>query len=123
MTERFFHSLVANLLCVPEDSSSNPCGKGKEVVLFGSFGLVAEPRVDSTLLGIAAPILPRGFSGRIIHCCSPNGCPRSVKITFDQIPEGGWTLRQRLFCGRGYEELKSGRNDWGHIADGVSNKW
>jgi len=125
VTEGFFHTLVANLDCTPEDASSNPGGKGKEVRLFFNSGLFTEPRVDSTLAGVCGPIAPTSSSPGIIHRrSSSNRCPRSVEITFNQRAEGGWTLSHGCCCGRGYDVLKWVRKDCGHIAFGSrSYKW
>jgi hypothetical protein len=124
MTEGFFHSLVANLDCMPEDPRSNPCGKGKEVSLFFLARLVAQPGVDVALACIGRPVVPGGGTGLVVHCRSANRCPRSVEITLDHRSEGGWTLCQRRFCGKGYEESKMVRKVWGHMADGkFSSRW
>jgi hypothetical protein len=92
VTDGFFHSLVSNLDCMPEDPSSNPCGKGKEIGLFGLFRLVSEPGIN---LALRSPVLPGGGTGLVVHCRSPNRCPRSVEIALDHRSEGGWTLCQR----------------------------
>jgi hypothetical protein len=92
VTEGFFHTLVSNLDCTPEDASANPGGKGKELRLFLNSGLFAKPRVDSTLAGVGGPIALTSSSPGIIHRCSSNRCPRSVEITFNQRAEGGCTL-------------------------------
>jgi hypothetical protein len=63
-------------------------------------------------------VAPGGATINVVHCCSPNGCPRSVEITLDHRPEGGYTLVQGCCCGKGYEESKMVRNVWGHMAAG-----
>ena len=118
MTHGLFHRLGSNLDCMPEDPSTNPGGKCEEIGLLEGSGQISEVRVDTGLCSVVGPVGPGGKSSGIVHCRSANRCPRSVEITLHQGPEGGWTLFQGRFCGRGYMESKRVRNVWGHISVG-----
>jgi hypothetical protein len=104
--------------CFPEDAGAKPGGKGKEVGLFEQSGHEAQPGIDLAFPGIGCPVGPGGGASSVIHCCSPNGFPRSVMITCDQSPKGRWTLVQCCFYGRGYDKLKRVRRVFGHMAKG-----
>jgi hypothetical protein len=124
VTEGFFHRLGSNLDCFLEDASAKPAGKGKQVGLFERSGHEAQPGIDLAFSRIGSPVGPGGGASSVVHCRSPNGCPRSIEITCDQSPKGGWTLVQCSFCGRGYDKSKRVRKVCRHMAGGdFSIKW
>lgn len=124
VTQRLFHRLVANLTAVPEDASSHPGGKGKEGLLLAGVREVPHVGIDAGFPCIAGPACPGRLSGRVIHGCRPNRCPRSVEITLDKRAEFGWAVVQDLDCGRGKDELKMVSNSWvGVLATQLANAW
>ncbi len=123
MAEGFFQRLEANFLdCIPEDASLNLGNKGNEVSLFEGLGQILHIRVDPAFLRVTCPIVPRSTASLVVHCCSPNRCPHSVEIMLDQRLEGGRTLCQGSFCGKGYSKLNWVRNVCGHIPLGNSSR-